>query len=186
MNIHTVAQLAVRLNRLDLRPVREGDAAATAALMDEQIADKLASWPGRMSEMQAQEKIALARQETAEGRGVDFAILGRADDRLLGWIGVTALEPGGEVGRIGYWLGTSFQGQGLMSEAAPAALRVAAGFLRLKTVMAQVYPRSLASISLLKKLGFSLIGESELYSSTRHITEPCFLYSLELSWEWRA
>lgn len=186
MSIRPSARLAVRLNRLDLRPVGEGDAAATAALMDEQIADKLVTWPGRMSEMQAQERIAGSQLETAEGRGVDFAILRHGDDRLLGWIGVSAIEPGSDVGRIGYWLGTPFHGQGFMSEAAPAALQTAAGFLRLATVRAQVYPRSLASISLLEKLGFSLIGETELYSPTRGISERSLLYSLELPREWRA
>lgn len=59
---------------------------------------------------------------------------------------------------LGYWLGSSHQGQGLMSEAITAVVHHAFENMQMGRLFAQTSTRNLPSIAMLKKVGFRQEG----------------------------
>ena len=113
--------------RLRLRCAEPRDAPALAAMMSEAVSRRLASWPVPYTAPMALHRIAGVRKAAAEGRSRSMVIERRADGVVLGWISISRAPGNGTTALITYWLGEAFQGQGLMREAAPAALAEAFG-----------------------------------------------------------
>ena len=61
-------------------------------------------------------------------------------------------------GEIGYWLGSSFRGLGIMTEVVGAACQYARKRWKLERIEAFVYPHNQASIRVLERCGFSREG----------------------------
>jgi RimJ/RimL family protein N-acetyltransferase len=148
----------VRTSRLLLRLVEPRDAAATAALMTREVASNLSSWKYPTTIEDATLRIAAARQAAGERSAVNFAITHRLDGRLLGWLGVFVVDPVAMKGRLGYWIGSPFQGQGFATEAALAAVQQGAAFLRLRYLEAAASDDNLPSLAILRKLGMARTG----------------------------
>ena len=64
---------------------------------------------------------------------------------------------------LGYHIGAPFARQGYMRDALAAALTLAFGRYRLHRVEANIQPRNLASIRLVRRLGFRREGYSRRY-----------------------
>lgn len=64
---------------------------------------------------------------------------------------------------VGYWIGSKFAGQGLMTEALTLALAHAFQDLALHRVEANIVPENAASKALVRKLGFRLEGVAKRY-----------------------
>jgi [ribosomal protein S5]-alanine N-acetyltransferase len=64
---------------------------------------------------------------------------------------------------LGYQVGAPFARQGYMTEALALALRIAFGPLRLHRVEANIQPRNVASIALVRRAGFRREGLSRRY-----------------------
>jgi len=62
-------------------------------------------------------------------------------------------------GELAYWLGTEFQGQGIMTEAGKAVIEYAFGELDLHRLTVSHFSINSSSEKLIKKLGFQYIGE---------------------------
>jgi RimJ/RimL family protein N-acetyltransferase len=144
--------------------------------MDEDVASYLTTWPAKMSPSQARERIAAAQERFARMDAIDLAILSRDSRGLLGWISLMVECRVGRTASIGFWLGRQFQGRGIMSEAATAAMPAAAEILDARAIEANVYPWNSASIALLRKLSFRVEGGNTLYSPVRQRNEDAFLY----------
>jgi RimJ/RimL family protein N-acetyltransferase len=170
--------LLLTTRRLKVRPVIEADARATAALVSPDVAEQLMTWPSPMSEEQVLEKIHESHEGLEKREAVDFAILRRADERLLGWIGLAAKD---QEARLGYWLGAEFRGAGLMTEAAHAVIGPAAEFLCVTALFAFVRMSNRPSIGVLDALGFEVSGEEELFFKFKGRSELCFRYELVLA-----
>jgi [ribosomal protein S5]-alanine N-acetyltransferase len=89
----------------------------------------------------------------------------RRDDRaLLGAIELSEIVRGRfRSAYLGYHIGAPFARQGYMREALIAALRTVFGQLRLHRVEANIQPGNVASIRLVKGLGFRREGYSRRY-----------------------
>jgi RimJ/RimL family protein N-acetyltransferase len=175
----TPAALRVSTARLLLRPVEDGDAAATAALVTPDVAANLSTWPSPMSEAQALERIALARKMLAERAAVDAAIVRRSDSRLLGWIGLLREAP--RSARLGYWIGRPFRNQGYMKEASAAFIPMAASYLAIDSIEALALVGNAASTAVLESLDFATAGERLAFMETCGQQELCLVYRLDLS-----
>ena len=64
---------------------------------------------------------------------------------------------------LGYWLGEKFAGQGFMIEAVELVLKYAFKSLNLHRIEANVQPKNIASINILKRAGFTKEGFSRRY-----------------------
>ena len=149
-------------------------------LMNDDIASYLTTWPADLSPKQAASRIAAAEERLACREAIEFAILRRATEQLIGWISFLVERPGSRTMTVGFWLGRDYQGQGFMSEAGGVAVPIAADFLRATTLMAYVYPWNAPSIGLLRKLGFKPEGGAALYSPVRKRSEEAFVFCRKL------
>jgi RimJ/RimL family protein N-acetyltransferase len=170
----TDLSLRIETPRLTLRPVQPEDALPTARLVTPDVAANLSTWPSPLSPERALARIAEAQTLQDERAAIDFAILGRDDGALLGWIGLGLVE--GRTARLGYWLGAQFRGRGFMKEAAAAAVTRGADFLSAKAVTALVLTQNASSIAVLESVGFTAAGTEDFYFEVAGERRACLRY----------
>lgn len=176
------SQMADRLttDRLLLRPPVAADAPAIARLAgDERVARWTAAIPHPYPDGAAEAYIADARARSAAGRAVVLAVcLKEAPDDLIGTVEMRGTDDGSV--ELSYWLGVSWWGQGLMSEAVAAAARLATGWRPGATIGAHTFPDNVASQRVLAKAGFVRRGTGVCHAPARARGEvqeaPVFIY----------
>jgi len=163
-----------RLSRL--RPYRVDDALALQHEADDFL---VARWmtqrfPHPYTMRDAQEWVAHA---VAETDGTYLVI--EVDGALAGGLGVEPLgsERNG-VAMFGYWLGRSYWGRGIATEAAKMLADHALTMGGLRRLEASVFVENLASIRVLEKCGFTLEGRlRSLYVDRDGAVCDAFLYA---------
>jgi [ribosomal protein S5]-alanine N-acetyltransferase len=90
--------------------------------------------------------------EDPNASSASFGIELRETCKIIGGCGITDIRSG--AGKIGYWMGGSFQRQGYGYEAISALLEFARQDLGLTDIEADVYEQNMSSRALLAKLGF--------------------------------
>ncbi len=154
----TAADLALRTERLVLRPLRRGDAAAMTRLVnDYSVAGNLARVPFPYREELAEEWIESTHRQHAAGDAWHLAIT--LEDALVGCVGLT--RKAGAWPEIGYWVGRRFWGQGIAREAAGALLDWAAREHGMQGFRASALADNHASQKVLRALGFAEAGEGQ-------------------------
>jgi len=140
--------------RLRLRALVPDDAAALRAVSDD--APILAAIPFLTAPLTLAAVSALI-DKNAGGADRFLGIWARESAALVGVVGLH-LRGRGDL-EIGYWVGRDFRGQGYASEAAAAALGLAAEALPRRRAVAECRPENRASWRVLEKLGFRPTGE---------------------------
>lgn len=90
-----------------------------------------------------------------------WSVLEKETGRLIGRMGYEPYERGREAVSFGYLLHPSVRGKGIAGEAAKSILEYGKTCLGLKTVEAYTHAENTASIQLLAKTGFRLMGIEE-------------------------
>ncbi len=163
--------MQLTLSKSTIRPLRTTDAeAVTRHVSAWSVARNLAAVPHPYHLSMAEEWLAV---QCARTPPMHFAIA--IDDEPVGVIGLER-ESGicSHCAEIGYWLGESFWGRGIMSEAVVALTEWAfaeAGLVRLR---AGVFARNPASARVLEKAGYQLEGRSQ----ARYFREGEYIDSL--------
>lgn len=107
----------------------------------------------------------------ARSRRPDFASLlirRRADETILGAIEISQVVRGAfRSAYLGYQIGAVHARQGYMTEALELALAYAFGPLRLHRLEANIQPTNVASLALVRRLGFTREGYSPRYLKIR-------------------
>jgi ribosomal-protein-alanine N-acetyltransferase len=170
---------ALETPRLTLRCVSEGDAIETSLLMTEQVSRWLANWPFPFSEEMSRQRIRQMQQWTVEGRAIAFAIVRKADGRLIGWATVVREKPGSSRASLSYWLGEAFQGHGYMKEVAPAVIREGFRKLNVNKIEAAAQLENLASIALMRACGMVEQGQTAVFAAARNREEICAVFGIE-------
>jgi ribosomal-protein-alanine N-acetyltransferase len=85
-----------------------------------------------------------------------WAVVDKANNRLLGWCGLNYLDDSEEV-EIGYGIAREYWGLGLIPEAAQATLRYGFEELHLQKIVAVAFPENLASQRVMQKLGMHYV-----------------------------
>src|SRR5689334_13878062 len=108
--------------RLILRPFTLADAPEVARLAaDRDIASTTLSIPHPYPEGTAERWIERHQENFEQGHFVNFAIVRRADQALVGAIGL-GFHPNDDRAEMGYWVGKPYWNQGYTTEAAEAVL----------------------------------------------------------------
>ena len=94
------------------------------------------------------------RKKTAYNLGIEDCTTGH----IIGMIGLEGISQKHRRGEIGYWLSKAYWGQGIMAEALLLALRFYFKELKLRRVVAHVFPENSRSGRLLEKIGFTYEG----------------------------
>ncbi|GGD13211.1 GNAT family N-acetyltransferase [Aquisalinus flavus] len=165
----------IRTERLLLRqPVARDAGAFTRHCNDLRVTRMTARWPARFTEDFARARLVRAASWDP-ARDVLFSILFRGD--CIGVIGLHAETEG--TGRLGYMIGLSVSGQGLMTEAVNAVCRYGFAVMGLKAITADHYLDNPASGRVLQKAGFDCMGyDPPVWSQARGRADPGTKYAL--------
>lgn len=98
------------------------------------------------------------------------------DDVLIGAVALSDQQDG--TFELGYWIGVDYWGRGFATEAAGALLGFAASKVDPLLVTASVFQGNLGSAKVLEKLGFTEVGEGQVFSLSRQANVPIFKYVL--------
>ncbi len=145
--------------RLTLRLVRADDAPAMSRLMTEAVSRSLANWPMPFTPERAARRIADGIAQAKAGTGLLMGVERRADAAFLGCVWARLRADAPRKAGFGYWLGTQFQGQGYMREAARALCAEAFRRFDIDAIEAGSQPDNAASIAVLRGLGMEPAGE---------------------------
>lgn len=166
----------VRTERLLLRPSWPEDSEALYdSIADESIVRNLARAPWPYALHDAREFAATER----EFHYPNFLLMQRTDGapRLVGGCGLGEDERGAE---LGYWIAQPYWGLGYATEAARAVIGVAKA-LGHRRLVARHFIDNPASGRVLRKLGFSATGKTEIIQSKgRPMAAPCAVYARDL------
>jgi ribosomal-protein-alanine N-acetyltransferase len=142
-------------DRFVLREITQDDAGSLFEIFSNPDVIEYWSHPPYESIDQARDLIERIRAGLASGEGVEWGITPRDDERrLLGKCGFHRWHKRHYRAEIGYSLGRSSWGQGIMKEALPRILSFGFQAMRLHSVEAQVDPGNARSIRTLERLGF--------------------------------
>jgi RimJ/RimL family protein N-acetyltransferase len=154
----------LKTERLLLRRFRQEDAAAVAALAGSwDVARMLARIPHPYTRDMAETWIATHGRLGESGEEYIFCI--ERDGETVGSIGLQRSRDG--VYELGYWLGESWWGEGLASEAARRIVRWAFEDLGADGLVSGHLADNPASGRVLKKCGFRYTGDSDQHSVAR-------------------
>ncbi|QND48922.1 GNAT family N-acetyltransferase [Rhizobium lusitanum] len=157
----------IQTGRLTLRPHRLSDAdAITESLSDFAVTRMLARVPTPYDRQDALDWLV---QQTS-GLGTDWKLaITEKDDVHIGMVGIDLRH-----GRwhLGYWLNRYYWRRGIMGEAVAATLERFARRMPDVAVFSGIFADNPASLKLQQKLGFEIIGCSEVYSFARNTMVP--------------
>ncbi|MBW6398230.1 GNAT family N-acetyltransferase [Roseomonas sp. HJA6] len=165
-------------DRLRLRYAEPRDADALAAMMNEGISRRLASWPVPYTPIMAADRISGVRMAAAEQRALPLVIERRSDGAVMGWISISRAPGEPETALVTYWLGEAFQGHGYMREAAPVAAREAFARMDVARLRAAVQPDNRPSLAVARLLGMAPMGEGRIWCPARGREETCLWFEL--------
>ena len=151
-------QPTLKTERLILRPFTLADAPDVLRLAGERdIASTTLNIPHPYRPGMAETWIATHPEAFDRGETVTFALARRADNTLIGAIGLR-LEPEHHLAELGYWVGKPYWNQGYATEAARAVIGYGFEELRLNRIYASHLTRNPASGRVLQKIGMTREG----------------------------
>jgi len=122
--------------------------------------------------------------ERRRDEGVTLAYALLDGERFLGLVGLHDINLGNANLQIGYWLVEAAQGQGVMTRAVAALLRLAFETLRMERIEIRCAAANARSSAIPERLGFSLEGTARHWQRLHGEFVDARVYSL-LEREWR-
>lgn len=148
----------IRTKRLLLRPFTLDDAPVVQELAGERdIASNTLSIPHPYEDGMAEEWISTHQDRYVKGASVVFAIVLRADESLIGAMGLE-ISKDNDRAELGYWIGKPYWNMGYCTEAARAVIRYGFERLGLARIFASHLKRNPASGRVMQKVGMAHEG----------------------------
>jgi 8-oxo-dGTP diphosphatase len=154
---------SLKTERLTLRPLRAQDAEALHRLVNDwEVTRTLAEIPYPYPRDLADDWIASTAAQLADGTGYHLAITGTEGKKetLVGVVGLR-VDTARRTGRLGYWVGRTFWGHGVATEAAKRLTSWGFANLSLDQITAEVTEGNEASCAVLRRVGFREVGVGE-------------------------
>jgi len=150
--------IEVTTPRLTLRPVDEPDLDDLLAVNGDPEVTRFLPYATWHSLEDGRAWLRRAQALGAAGNGRQLVIVHHDDARVIGTLLLFRFDEGSARVELGYVLGRSHWGQGLMSEAVEATCAHAFSTLGIRRIEAEVNPDNAASNALLRKVGFTREG----------------------------
>ncbi|MBN2095398.1 MAG: GNAT family N-acetyltransferase [Candidatus Aenigmarchaeota archaeon] len=148
-------KLAISGRRVILQPLKNADSREIALQANGRLLAKFTSIPQPYTAKAALDYIKQSRDEAKEGKRKDFGITLKKSGRVIGVFSIFGINKKAGKAEIGYWLGESYWGRGLGTEAMELAVSYCFAQLSLVKIWARVRRGNTASRRLLEKSGFS-------------------------------
>jgi len=178
--------LSLKTNCLILREFNELDwrQAVHEYASDPQVVRYMTWGPNTRKESQGFIQRAISRQQEEPRRNYGFAVVLKAEDRLIGGCGIHISNPDDQGGWIGYCFNCHFWGEGYATETARALLSFGFDRLKLHRIFATCDPKNIASARVLEKIGMQREGHLREHKWIRGRWRDSFLYAV-LDYEWK-
>ena len=150
--------IEIHTPRLTIRPVAAGDLADLLEINGDAEVTRYLPYATWQSMEDATAWLARMDALGTAGSARQLVLVRNSDAKVVGTMLMFRLDEGSARLEIGYVLGRSYWGQGLMSEALRAACAHAFSQLRIRRLEAEVNPLNAASNRLLAACGFTLEG----------------------------
>ncbi|MCI4352802.1 MAG: GNAT family N-acetyltransferase [Thermoplasmata archaeon] len=151
-------RLPILTPRLLLRPPRRSDVPALVPLVGDWRVAHPTRIPHPYGTKDGYAFIRSSQSNRRKGTALALSIFDRNDRRLLGGIGIMAIDWKDRRFELGYWVAPSDWGRGIAVEAAYAVCREAFRTLRVHRIEARVFAFNPRSARVLRKIGFRLEG----------------------------
>lgn len=171
-------QPTIHTEHLTLRPLRAQDVDTLYRLLNEdpRIAAMSVKIPYPCPLATVESWIAALPEHWESGKNAEFAICTRRGGRLMGVIGLSAVDT--LLPKVGYWLGAEFWRQGFGTEANRALCRFAFQRLGLAHIMGCHLASNQASARVLLKSGFRCLGPQRVFLDELQREETVVFYQL--------
>jgi len=171
--------------RLILRDFEEADWKAVHSYASDPEVVRYVDWgPNTVEETRNFVRRAIAAQKEQPRRNYHFAIVLKAENRLIGACGIFVSNPNNREGWIGFVLNRHFWGQGYATEAAKALLEFGFEKLHLHRIFATCDPENVASAHVLEKIGMLREGHLREHKWVKGKWRDSLLYAI-LDREWK-
>ena len=161
---------ALKTDRLELRMLRLDDAVAITALIQNwNVLRMLSSPPHPYGLADAEGFIAHRLEIGNTPQDCVYAI--SIEDELVGVIGIEPNADGEPT--LGYWLGETYWDKGLMSDAAALLVHHYFAVSERDTLYCAAFCENPASIRIQQKVGFTRMGDTEIFSKPRNAMMKC-------------
>ena len=137
-------------------------------------------WPSDdLTKLAFRRRIRRYLREIRNGTGYPFFVFSPDGETLLGGLTLSQVQRGVTQSAIlGYWMGATYAGKGLMGAAVRAVVGFAFDTLHLNRIEAACLPNNEASIRLLEKVGFQREGYARKYLCIDGRWQDHLLYGL--------
>ena len=160
-----------------LREFRQNDLDDYLAIVGDDRVTSWMSFDSRDREAAQRALTAIIERSQQEDRPDHLLAVTRLDDDRL--IGFARLGPTGvRAAHLGYAIAADHWGRGYATDASRTLVKFAFGELDLHRVSAAIGPENLASVAVVKRLGFSYEGRIRHHVFTNNAWRDSLLYSL--------
>jgi RimJ/RimL family protein N-acetyltransferase len=176
--------IVVESARLIVRPVEEGDLPALLKVNGDDEATRFlpyASWRSLADGRAWYERMSILG---ARGESIQYVLTDRTTTLAIGTLLLFRYEESSARAELGYVLGRSYWGRGIMREALVALITCAFGPYGLRRLEAEVDPLNQASCRLLQGLGFTREGLLRQRWIDKGAAHDTIIFGM-LSDEWR-
>lgn len=151
-------QATLETDRLRLRPLQDDDAISISTLAnDKNVSRYLSSLPYPYRLKDAQEFIKKSKREYEEGEQLEFAIIKKKSNNLIGMMGLD-MSIKHHHGTIGYWIGKKYWGRGYTTEAGFSVVKFAFKELELYRITSHHFHSNPNSGKVMRKIGLKHEG----------------------------
>ena len=164
--IPTLSELdtVIITGRLRLRPLAEGDVDDMWPVVSDPEFPRMMTWAAHTDKQQTLDYVRYMQAAFAAGTAIAWAI--EYQGKVVGNIGLDDIAFQRRASRVdraelGYWLAPKLWNNGLMTEAATAAVRWGFDVLGLHKITVGCLVENLASKKVIEKLGFKYVGRLE-------------------------
>jgi ribosomal-protein-alanine N-acetyltransferase len=178
------APIVLESERLIVRPVVEGDLQALLVVNGDDEVTRFLPYASWRSLVDARAWFERMSNLGARGESIQYVVTDRSTNLAIGTCLLFRHEEQSARAELGYVLGRSYWGRGIMREALTALLECAFGAYRLRRLEAEVDPLNMASRRLLESLGFIREGQFRKRWVDKGAAHDTVIYGL-LSDEWR-
>ena len=168
----------IETERLILRCFELSDAPALARNMSPDVTRWLISWPDPMTTEIALQRIERSRAGMARGERVFYALVRRADERVIGGLGCGLSPDDPQRMELGYHLAEDCHGFGYMREAAGAAAPAFWRFFPVEVMEASAQLGNEPSFKIMRALGLTPVGERVVHAPARGVDEVHLVHEL--------
>lgn len=116
------------------------------------------SWPIHQTMDNTDFFIDLCREQYEKGIELDFAIVLKKNDKMIGTAGMVLEGSEPDVREIGYIINKKYWGQGIVPEIGRYLMKIGFGEMGLKAIYAHCHPENNQSERVMQKLGMSYQG----------------------------